>query len=109
VVAGSAEVQGTATRAGKGFAGAMVVLVPRNIEGNYDLFRRDQSDLDGTFLLRSVVPGSYTLLAIENGWDLDWSQPGVMAAYLRHGRKIEVSNGNGRPMDIAEPIEVQSK
>jgi hypothetical protein len=109
VVTGSAEVQGTATRAGKGFAGAMVVLVPKNPEMNRDLFRRDQSDLDGTFLLRDVVPGSYTLLAIENGWDLDWSQPGVIAAYLKHGRKIEVGNQGGGAMNVAEAIEVQSK
>jgi len=90
-------------------AGAMVVLVPENPELDRALFRRDQSDLDGTFLLRNVVPGSYTLLAIENGWDLDWSHPVVIAAYLKHGRKIEVGNQTGRPMNIAEPIEVQSK
>jgi hypothetical protein len=109
VVTGSAEVQGTATRAGKGFAGAMVVLVPKNPEADRDLFRRDQSDLDGTFLLRDIVPGSYTLLAIENGWDLDWSQPGVIAAYLKRGRKIDVGNQSGGPMNVAEAIEVQSK
>jgi hypothetical protein len=108
LVSGSVEIQGTATRAGKGWAGAMVVLVPKNPGMNRDLFRRDQSDLDGTFTLRSVVPGTYTLLAIENGWDLDWSQPGVIAAYLKHGRKTEVG-GQGRTMNVAEPIEVQSK
>jgi hypothetical protein len=109
VVTGSAEVQGTVTRAGKGFAGAMVVLAPKNLEMDRDLFRRDQSDLDGTFLLRGVVPGSYTLLAIENGWDLDWSQPGVIAAYLKHGRRIEVGDQNGGPINVTEAIEVQSK
>ncbi len=109
VVTGNTDIQGAATKAGKGFAGAMVVLVPKNPEVDRDLFRRDQSDLDGTFLLHAVVPGSYTLLAIENGWDLDWSQPGVIAAYLKHGRKIVVSNQDGRPMNLAEPIEVQSK
>jgi hypothetical protein len=96
-------------REGKGFAGAMVVLVPEYPETNRDLFRRDQSDLDGSFSLRGVIPGSYTVLAIENGWDLDWSQPGVIAAYLKHGRKIEVVNQGSRPMTVAEPIEVQSK
>jgi hypothetical protein len=109
LAAGSVEIEGTVTRAGKGFAGAMVVMVPKNPEVDRDLFRRDQSDLDGTFLLRGVVPGSYTVLAIENGWDLDWSQPGVIAAYLKRGRKIIVSNQAGRPMNIGEAIEVQSK
>lgn len=106
LVEGQGEVQGTVIRAGKGFAGAMVVLVPRNAEGNRDLFRRDQSDLDGTFALHAVVPGSYTLVAIENGWDLDWSQPDVIAAYAKHGRVIEVGNQNNR---VAEPIEVQPR
>jgi hypothetical protein len=109
LVGGSAEIQGTVKRAGKAFAGAMVVLVPKNPELDRDLFRRDQSDLDGTFSLRGVIPGSYTVLAIENGWDLDWSQPGVIAAYLKHGRPVEVGNQGGRPIDLAEPIDVQSK
>ena len=109
LVSGSVQVQGTVTRAGKGLAGAMVVLVPKNPEVNRDLFRRDQSDLDGTFALRGVVPGPYTLLAIENGWDLDWSQPGVIGAYLKWGRKIEISGQGSRTMNVAEAIEVQSK
>jgi hypothetical protein len=109
LVSGGGQLQGTVTREGKGFAGAMVVLVPKNPEANRDLFRRDQSDLDGTFALRDVVPGSYTLLAIENGWDLDWSQPGVIGAYLKQGRKIEVGGQNSRTMNVAEAVEVQSK
>jgi hypothetical protein len=109
LVGGSVEVQGTAKRAGKAFAGAMVVLVPKDPEVDRDLFRRDQSDLDGTFTLHGVIPGSYSLLAIENGWELDWSKPGVIAAYRKQGRTIQVADQVGRPMKIAEPIEVQSK
>jgi hypothetical protein len=109
LVAGSVEVQGAAKRAGKAFAGAMVVLVPKDPEVDHDLFRRDQSDLDGTFTLHGVIPGSYSLLAIENGWDLDWSKPGVTAAYRKQGRTIQVVDQVGRPMNVAEPIEVQSK
>ncbi len=105
----SSNVEGTAKRSGKPFAGAMVVLVPKNPETNRDLFRRDQSDLDGTFSLRGVVPGTYTVLAIENGWDLDWSQPGVIAAYLSHGRTIEVGDQVGRTMTLPDAVEVVSK
>lgn len=108
-VAGSVVVEGTAKRAGKPFAGAMVVLVPKNVEGNRDLFRRDQSDLDGSFSLRDVTPGSYTLVAIENGWDLDWSQPGVIAVYAKHGRPVEVTNTPGKPWRVATAIEVVAK
>jgi hypothetical protein len=109
LVGGSVEVDGIATRAGKGLAGAMVVLVPKDAELDRDLFRRDQSDLDGTFVMRGVVPGSYTLLAIENGWDLDWAKPGVIGVYLKHGRKIEVGSQSWRPMNVKDGVEVQSK
>ena len=108
-VKGSAEIEGIVKRSGKPFAGAMVVLVPRNPEGNSDLFRRDQSDLDGSFTLRNIVPGSYTLLAIENGWDLDWSKPDVISAYLPRGRKIEVGGSGSRSVMVAEDVEVLSK
>ncbi len=94
LVQGSIEVEGTVKKAGKGFAGAMVVLVPKNPEDHRDLFRRDQSDLDGTFSLHSVVPGSYSLMAIENGWDLDWSQSAVIAAYAKHGQSIEIRDSD---------------
>jgi hypothetical protein len=109
VLGGSLRVDGTAKRAGKPFAGAMVVLVPKSPERDRDLFRRDQSDLDGTFSLQNIVPGSYTVLAIENGWDLDWSQPGVIAAYLKRGRAIEIGNQSGRIMNLSDAVEVQSK
>lgn len=108
LIAGSVRVNGTVKKAGKGFAGAMVVLVPKNPEGNSDLFRRDQSDMDGTFSLHNVVPGSYSLVAIENGWDLDWSQPAVIAVYAKHGRAIEVRD-MGRPVELTDPIAVLSK
>ena len=109
VVAGSAEVEGVAKKSGKPFAGAMVVLVPKNPEVDHDLFRRDQSDLDGTFILHNVVPGSYTLLSIENGWDLDWSHPGVISIYLKRGRKIEVGSHSAGSINVTEPIDVQPK
>ena len=109
LVGGSETVQGTAKLASKPFAGAMVVLVPKNPENNRNFFRRDQSDLDGTFSLLNVIPGSYTIIAIEDGWDLDWSQPGVIAAYIKRGRTIEVGSQSGAPMSVEQPIEVQAK
>jgi protocatechuate 3,4-dioxygenase beta subunit len=106
LVAGSVKVEGVVKKAGQGFAGAMVVLVPKDPENHRDLFRRDQSDLDGTFSLYGVVPGSYYLVAIENGWDLDWSQPTVIAAYAKHGRSIEVHE-LGKPMSLTEAVALQ--
>ncbi|MGA9811616.1 MAG: carboxypeptidase regulatory-like domain-containing protein [Terriglobales bacterium] len=108
VVGGAADVNGLAQRAGKGASGAMVVLVPKDPEANLDLFRRDQSDLDGTFTFRSVIPGVYTAIAIENGWDLDWSKRAVIAQYAAHGEKIVVGGSQG-PMQLPSPIEIQPK
>ncbi|MDP9158962.1 MAG: carboxypeptidase-like regulatory domain-containing protein [Acidobacteriota bacterium] len=109
LVGGSTTVEGIAKRAEKAVAGAMIVLVPKDPETNRALFRRDQSDLDGTFSLKGVIPGVYNVVAIENGWDLDWSQPGVIAAYLKHGRPIDVGSQGVHTMTLAEPIVVQSK
>ena len=75
----------------KAYAGAMVLLVPANAAGNLTLFRRDQSDSDGTFNLREVLPGSYTAIALENGWDLDWANPATLQPYLKGGTPVEVS------------------
>jgi hypothetical protein len=103
------DVQGVVKKSGKPFAEAMVVLVPKNAALDHDLFRRDQSDLDGTFSLRNVVPGSYTVVAIEDGWDLDWSRPEIIAPYVKRGRPIEVRSATSTAMQVKEPIEVQPK
>ena len=108
VVGGAADVNGIAQRAGKGAAGAMIVLVPKNPEANHELFRRDQSDLDGTFTFHSVIPGAYTTIAIENGWDLDWSKPAVIAHYAAHGQKLVVG-ASQTAIQLSSPVEIQPK
>jgi len=109
LVGGSVIVEGFAKRTGKGASGAMIVLVPKDPEANHDRFRRDQSDLDGSFSLPNVIPGSYTIIAIENGWDLDWSEPAVLGQYLQHGQTIEVGDRSPTPMHLANAVEVQAK
>jgi hypothetical protein len=108
VAGGTADVNGIAVRGGKGAEGAMIVLVPKNPEANHELFRRDQSDLDGTFTFRSVIPGAYTAIAIENGWDLDWSKPAVLLRYVARGQNILVG-GPRNTIQLPNPIEIQSK
>jgi Carboxypeptidase regulatory-like domain len=87
---GMGQVTGTVLRSGKPFAGAMVVLVPADPGNKAILFRRDQSDSDGTFTLAGAIPGKYTVVAIENGWDLEWLNPDVIKAYLAKGVPLEV-------------------
>lgn len=93
---GAALVQGTALRNDQPYAGAMIVLVPQDPANNAPLFRRDQSDSDGTFTLPNVVPGQYTVIAIANGWDLEWANPAVLQPYLKQGERVEVPI-NGKP------------
>jgi uncharacterized surface anchored protein len=90
VTRGQGEITGTALRDGKPLAGAMVVLVPADPAHNHVLFRRDQSDSDGTFTLPDVVPGKYQLLAIENGWELEWMNPEVLNKFMAGAAALEV-------------------
>lgn len=108
-IRGQATVEGTVVRKGKPLAGAMVVLVPTNADERTDLFRRDQSDLDGTFSVRGVVPGNYTLVAIEDGWDLQWSRPEVINRYLSAGQPIEIPQGSTSIVKANRPVQAQSK
>jgi 5-hydroxyisourate hydrolase-like protein (transthyretin family) len=108
LVGGDATVEGVAQQSGKPFAGAMVVLVPQDAEGKREFFRRDQSDMDGTFSLLDVFPGTYTVIAIENGWDLDWGKPEVLARYTDHAQSISVTQGRGSTK-LSQPVEVQPK
>ena len=107
-LAAGIDIQGIAKKSGKSFAEAMIVLVPKNASDNRDLFRRDQSDLDGTFVLHNVPPGAYTLLAIEDGWDLDWSRPEVIAQYVKRGTSVVVRQAS-RSMQVTDAIQVQPK
>jgi len=109
LAAGATNVEGFAKRAGKATPGAMVVLVPKDPESNHELFRRDQSDQDGSFSLRSVLPGSYTIVAIENGWDLDWSRPGVIAHYAKHGQPVTVTDHAPSTLHLPDSVEVQPR
>jgi hypothetical protein len=85
-------VTGLALKKGKPADGVMILLVPQGPEPDASLFRFDQSDSDGSFSLARVLPGKYTVVAIENGWDLEWSDPGVSGKYLAGGQAIQVSS-----------------
>jgi uncharacterized surface anchored protein len=105
VITGMGNVQGFVNRAGKPLAGAMVLLVPKDPTTTPDLFRRDQTDLDGSFQLNSVMPGNYIIVAIQNGWELDWSQPATLAPYILKGQAIEV--GDDRTVFLPQVVEAQ--
>ncbi len=104
---GATQVTGFAFKDGKGLPGVMIVLVPKNPGANWALFRRDQSDSDGSFGLRDVVPGQYTVVAIEEGWELDWAKPEVISRYLPKGIPVTVTAASGKLFELDKPVPVQ--
>ena len=101
-------VEGFARKDGKGFAGAMIVLLPRNPQLWKSLTRRDQSDSDGSFALQNVAPGEYTVVAIENGWQIDWTSPEAMARYLPAGTSVTVSEKSGALIQLPSSVSVEA-
>jgi len=107
IVAGNGygQLEGVAERDGGPVSGVMVLLAPEDAKDNQILFRRDQSDSDGTFLLFNIIPGRYRLLAIDEGWDLDWADPNVLAAYLKKSFAIQVHAHD----KLKQKVEVQAR
>jgi hypothetical protein len=108
LVEGAASVSGFAKADGKPAAGVLVLLVPANPGADSDLFRRDQSDSDGSFNFERVIPGEYTIVAITDGWTLDWARPEVISRYLPKGLIVTVSARSGG-MHLNDAVEVQAK
>jgi 5-hydroxyisourate hydrolase-like protein (transthyretin family) len=104
----NATVNGFANLNGKPVPGVFVILVPADSSAGREALQADQTDSDGSFILSHVSPGAYTLVAVKEGWALDWSQPGAMTRYLAKGEKVNVP-ADAKQIELKEPVEVQSK
>jgi hypothetical protein len=71
------------------------------------MFRRDQSDSDGSFVLRDVIPGTYTLIAVEDAWDFPWHQPDALHRYLEYGQNLTVGELMTNTVHLPDPLEAQ--
>ncbi len=109
LISGVVNVEGFAKRAGKAVPGATVVLLPKDPESHEELFQFDQTNLDGSFQFRNVTPGLYTVIAVENGWGLDWVRPEVLARYSPHGQALTVEDGSRRAIHLPDAVEVQPR
>jgi hypothetical protein len=98
-------VDGIVESQGHGVGGVMVVLAPEDARDNQILFRRDQSDSDGTFSLNDVIPGRYHLLAIQDGWDLEWADPNVLSAFLKKSILLQIHPDE----KLQQAVEMQSQ
>jgi hypothetical protein len=109
VSASNTRIEGFARKDGKSVAGAMVILVPKDISAIAELARRDQSDSDGSFALLNVAPGDYTLVAVDDAWGMDWFDPAVISRYLPHGMAVTVKDKSDKVQKLAEPVPVQAR
>jgi protocatechuate 3,4-dioxygenase beta subunit len=104
---GVVNVEGFVHRSGKPSSGVMVALIPKDPQTHLDMFRRDQSDSDGSFVLPAVIPGKYTLIAVEDAWGFQWQQPDVLNRYLKHGQNLTIGELMTNTVHLPEPVEVQ--
>ncbi|HKW34898.1 MAG TPA: carboxypeptidase-like regulatory domain-containing protein [Candidatus Acidoferrum sp.] len=108
LVSGVVRIEGFVKRGDKPAAGIMVALVP-NPSSNLDMLRRDQSDFDGSFALRGVFPGSYTIVAIEDAWGTEWLQPEALKRYLRKGQNLTIGSLMEGLVHLPNPVQVQPR
>ena len=109
LIEGVVSVQGIVKHGDKPASGIMVVLIPASPESQQDLFRRDQTDSDGSFSLPDIIPGTYTVAAIEDAWDFDWSQPSALARYAQNGQPVTISAGKTGTIRLHDPVQVQPR
>ena len=97
---GLTKVNGIALKDGRPLSGAMILLVPRD-SGHGTGIPRDQSDSDGTFTLLNVKPGRYSLIAVDNGHDLEYHDPGVLRPYLSQAQTVEIPLPQNDPLRVS--------
>ena len=90
--------------------GTFLLLIPTaDLKAGHRRFWRQQSDLDGSFTIAGLVPGSYTLFAIDDGWTLAWQQPGALDHYLPAATQIIIPDNAPPTFTLPHPIPTQSK
>jgi hypothetical protein len=106
---GVVSVEGFVKRGDKPASGVMVALIPVDQRSHVEMFRRDQSDSDGSFRMPAVIPGNYTLIAVEDAWGTQWQDPGVLDGYLRHGQNLSIGELMTTTVHLPEAIHVQPR
>ena len=97
---GFGRVMGFAKQDGKPTAGVMVILTPESGQNVEQDARIDQSDSDGTFTLSNIIPGKYVLMAIADGWDLEWAKAGVLKPYVGKGQVLQIGAEENKEVTV---------
>ena len=101
--------EGFARNNGRPAPGARVLLLPEDKPNQSRFIWEDQADLDGGFHLKGIPPGRYTLLAIQDGWDLEWQREGAFDHYLPLGTPIVIPNAANTSLKLPAPLTVQPR
>jgi hypothetical protein len=109
VIPGIHTLKGIAEKNGKPCPGAFILLLPSSETHDIRTPFRQQSDLDGSWDITGLGPGSYTVLAIDKGWDLDWRRPGVLARYLPAAITVQIPDTTDRIQRLPQPLPVQPR
>jgi hypothetical protein len=104
-----ASLEGFAKSNGTPAPGARVVLLPPHDPSRSWGVWQDQTDLDGSFHLKGVPPGRYALIAIQDGWDLEWQREGVFDPYLPRSTEVVIPPAATGPIKLPAPITVQPR
>jgi hypothetical protein len=58
------------------------------------------ADPDGTFSIRAIAPGKYTLIAIEDDESVSWRNPDVLKSLAAKGTAVELAEGGAVHRDL---------
>lgn len=93
---------GFVNREGKHTAGMLVVLLPQDA-ATRDIapMRFDQSDADGSYAFRNVLPGKYSLFALDNAWDQSWNSAEFLSKFAAEGQLITAQAGAQKTFELS--------
>jgi hypothetical protein len=105
----SGRVEGIAAKDGKPAPGVLLLMLSNDARYRAKYQWVQQSDLDGSFQMDGVPPGRYTLMAIEDGFDLEWQKAEVVSRYLPLGVAVVVPANSEMPVKLTAPVPVQPR
>jgi len=103
-----ATVSGFAVRGGHGTPGVFVALLPVSENAGLEARQPNQSDSDGSFYFPNVPAGEYLVMAIDDGWGLDWARREGMAKYMAKAVRVTVPP-HAKEVNLPSAVEVQAK
>jgi hypothetical protein len=86
-------------------SGTMLLLVAATPTDSGTLsIRCQQSNTDGSFAFDKLPLGNYILVALDDAWSKNWSDPATVATWLAHGTPIQLTASKA----LAQPLQPQS-